>query len=77
MFCGSEGTHASRARLRCVVGGNGAVIDASKKKHFRCDAPDRGDETRVAHASTFLTNLGRPDGAWSCLELSAGRRRGC
>lgn len=45
-------------RKKCVTGGNGAVIDASKKKHFKCDAPGRGDETRGAHACTFLVEAG-------------------
>lgn len=58
--CGSGGTSASGTRMskKCVTGGNGAVIDASKKKHFKCDAPGRGDETRVAHACTFLVEAG-------------------
>lgn len=35
-----------------------------RKKHFKCDAPDRGGETRVAHACTFLVKAG--SGPRSC-----------
>lgn len=45
-----------------------------KRSTLKCDAPDRGDETRGAHACTFLVD---PDGgAWGCLELPEDGRHG-
>lgn len=54
-------------RKKYVPGSNGAVIKASRKSTLKSDAPDRGDETRVAHACTFLVKAGwsLPGAAWS------------
>lgn len=41
-----------------------------RKKHLRCDATNRGDETRVAHACTLPVEAG-----WS-LELPGDGRHG-
>lgn len=54
-----------------VCGGRWWCGDRCVKERstLKCDAPDRGDETRVAHACTFPVEAGLgPGAAWSCLE---------
>lgn len=61
-------------RKKLVVGGNYTVIGGDRcvkeRSTLKCDATDRGDETRVAHACTLPVEAG-----WS-LELPGDGRHG-